>query len=91
MIDIFGRRGFSPKDLVALVGAHSAAYNGSGFPMDSTPGALDSCEFYPQVAKRQAPAILPSDYSLATSPLTREYWMAFGRDQEWWNRAYVEG
>lgn len=87
---MFSRKGFSPRELVALVGAHSAATNLTDAPFDTTPGKLDSCTYYTEVLLREAPAVLFSDNSLATSPETEPDWHVFAHSQELWDREYVE-
>lgn len=91
LISAFAKKGFSSRDLVALVGAHSAAVNATGAPMDSSPGKLDSCTYYTQVLNREAPAVLFSDFSLATYQETQGDWLAYAKDQGLWDKAYVEG
>lgn len=90
MIEAFGRRGFTPTDLVALVGAHSAGKNLTGASFDATPGRLDSCEYYTAVLTREAEAVLFSDHSLATFPVTEPYWHVYAHSQELWDREYTQ-
>lgn len=90
MIQIFAARGFTSEDLVALVGAHSAAYNLSRIPFDTTPGELDSCTYYKEVLTGDAPTVLFSDRSLATHPDTQDDWIEYGQSQESWDEDYVK-
>ncbi|ROV92813.1 hypothetical protein VPNG_09116 [Cytospora leucostoma] len=89
MIEIFAERGFSPDELVALVGAHSVGKTLRSVPLDSTPEMLDSRIFYSQTQYGDAPETLPSDRSLALDPVTIDTWVLFSRDQEAWERAYI--
>lgn len=68
----FQARNFSAIDLVALVGAHSCGGNLTFVPFDTTPGELDSPNYYTEVLTGSAPTILASDKSLALDASTTD-------------------
>lgn len=89
LIGMFANKGFSSTDLVALLGAHSAAYNLTGAPFDTTPSKLDSGTYYKEVLTGDTDAILFSDHSVATYSQTERDWLDFAHSQDLWDRAYV--
>lgn len=89
LVAAFAARGFTGGDLVALVGAHSAGKNLSGAAFDTTVGALDSPTFYGEVLGGGAPAVLPSDQSLAADDATRADWVEYRDSQRSWNDAFA--
>lgn len=81
LIQMFGAKGFSVVDLVALVGSHSVGGNLSHVPFDDTPGVMDSTTYYTQKLVGSAPATLPSDKFLALDPASTDFWQLYARDQ----------
>jgi hypothetical protein len=94
LITLFASKGFSVTDLVALIGAHSAARQFStdtsktGAPMDSTPGQWD-VEFYKQTQKGEAPFTLQSDKNLAEDAVSGVLFRSFALSQGAWAAAFV--
>ncbi|KAK7936162.1 hypothetical protein PG985_001657 [Apiospora marii] len=86
---LFGARGFGAEELVALVGAHSAARLQQGLGLDTTPDRLDSTVFYAQTRDERAPSILGSDAALAAGNGTRRAWNRFAASQGAWQVAFV--
>ncbi|KAK8085105.1 hypothetical protein PG997_006376 [Apiospora hydei] len=86
---LFRARGFSAEDLVALMGAHSAARLEQGLALDSTPERLDSTVFYAETRDERAPSSLGSDMALAAGNDTRRYWSRFAASQGAWQGAFV--
>lgn len=91
LVQVFGAKGFTSEDLVALVGSHSCGGNLSGFNFDTTVGVMDSPTYYTEVLRGDAPTILPSDKSLALDPQTTDDWQEYARDQYAWQSAYTAG
>ncbi|KAI0834096.1 class II peroxidase [Hypoxylon sp. FL0890] len=88
LIAAFAAKGFSATELVALVGAHSAAKNLDGDAFDSTVDDLDTV-FYNETADGTAPASLNSDVYLSNSTQTSADWNTFGADASAWADAFV--
>lgn len=91
LLRIFGAKGFTSDELVALVGAHSAGRNHTGTPFDTTVGKLDSPTYYGETRDGFAPTSLPSDLSLALDPSTRDAWNEYSVSQAAWDQDYVGG
>lgn len=91
LVNIFGAKGFTSDNLVALVGAHSAGRNHTGTPFDTTVGELDSFTYYSETRDGFAPTTLPSDFSLSQDPATRDAWNEYAASQRAWDKDYVEG
>lgn len=91
MIKIWGARGFTSDELVALVGAHSAGKNRTGVPFDTSVGELDSWTYYSETRDLYAPATLPSDFFLSQYGQTRDSWNVYAASQEAWVKDYVDG
>lgn len=89
LVALFKSKGFTVEDLVALVGSHSAAVNRQNQPLDSTVDSLDSPTYYGEVANGTAPAILPSDRSLATDNVTKGDWQEYVHSQELWDQHFA--
>ncbi|KAF1977244.1 ligninase LG6 precursor [Bimuria novae-zelandiae CBS 107.79] len=98
LIALFERKGFTPHDLAALVGAHAAAKqrfvdtSQAGKPLDTTPGVWD-VEFYNDTLQNpQNPDIfvLPSDKVLSVHPKISDEWNSFIGDQPHWNEDYAK-
>ncbi|OLN93067.1 Manganese peroxidase H4 [Colletotrichum chlorophyti] len=87
-IKAFKKKGFTTTDLVALIGAHSAARSIQELAFDSTPEKLDSTVFYPETAQEMAPTSLGSDFALSNASETRNIWKNFGTSQTRWNSAF---
>ncbi|KAI0120376.1 class II peroxidase [Hypoxylon sp. NC0597] len=88
IVAAFAAKGFSATELVALIGAHSAAKDLNGNALDSTVDSLDT-NFYTETAEGTAPASLNSDISLSNSTETRADWNTFGADASAWADAFV--
>ncbi|KAI1407032.1 class II peroxidase [Hypoxylon sp. FL1857] len=88
IVAAFAAKGFSVTELVALVGAHSAAKDLNGDALDSTVDELDT-NFYTETADGTAPASLNSDISLSNSTETSADWNTFGADASAWADAFV--
>ncbi|KAI0013007.1 heme peroxidase [Xylariaceae sp. FL0662B] len=88
LISAFAEKGFSATELVALVGAHSAARDAGGEALDSTIGEMDS-NFYTETANGTAPTSLNSDKFLSNSTETSSDWTKFGADASAWSAAFV--
>ncbi|KAL1873561.1 hypothetical protein Daus18300_003927 [Diaporthe australafricana] len=91
LLKIFGAKGFTSDELVALVGAHSAGRNHTGTPFDTTIGELDSPTYYGETRAGRAPTSLPSDMSLALDPSTRDAWNEYAASQAAWEADYLVG
>lgn len=95
LIKLFQDKGFTSADLVALVGAHTAAkqrfVNQARTPqLDRSPGVWD-VDFYNETLENPPPQdifILPSDRKLAEHPQTLNTWNGFVDNQFGWNAAY---
>jgi manganese peroxidase len=88
MIPLFESKGFSATDLVALVGAHTAARNLRGQALDSSVGSWDST-FYTETKNGTAPASVRADVNLSNAPETSSTWDGFGADTAAWAAAFV--
>ncbi|KAJ3382252.1 hypothetical protein HDU92_004878 [Lobulomyces angularis] len=80
----FDRMGFTPTDLVALLGAHSCG-RGTDFiflPFDQTENKIDS-RFYAEVLDEDGPRPgtqrLPSDENVSKDPVTHGTWVKFSQ------------
>ncbi|KAK6069325.1 ligninase lg6 precursor [Seiridium cupressi] len=88
IISDFDAKGFTTTELIALVGAHSAAKNLAGTALDSTVDDLDT-NFYTETANGSAPASLQSDINLSNSSTTSSDWTTFGGSLSDWEAAFV--
>ncbi|KAF2016364.1 class II peroxidase [Aaosphaeria arxii CBS 175.79] len=94
LMRLFGSKGFSPIDLAALVGAHTAGRQRTvdptqaGATFDSTPGQWDN-KFYTETLKKEAPFTIPADRNLADHPVTGLTFKAFSLSQAAWAIAFV--
>ncbi|OAA60800.1 ligninase H2 precursor [Cordyceps fumosorosea ARSEF 2679] len=105
LLRLFADKTLGARDLVALLGAHTASRqitvdrNRTGAPQDTTPGVWDAA-FFRETAAATAPAQVvrfPSDTNLAADPRTAGWFGVYGRAlgpaQALWNddyaRAYV--
>ena len=104
LIALFERKGFTPHDLAALLGAHSTARQRfvdpapeiSGKPLDTTIGVWD-VEFYNDTLNNPSGAtpeqevfVLPSDKVLSVHPKVNKEWKSFVGDQQHWNEDYAK-
>jgi len=94
LIPLFGKRGFSPNDLAALIGAHTTAKqrttdpSRAGASLDSTPGKWDN-KYYGETIKGDAPFTLQSDRDLSRNLLTAGPMRVFAVSQGAWAAAFV--
>ncbi|KAI4621582.1 uncharacterized protein J4E87_000807 [Alternaria ethzedia] len=94
LVGLFAQKGFSPYDLAALIGAHTAAKqrftdpSKAGSALDSTVGTWDN-KYYSETMRGRAPFTLPSDKSLAQNPLTAGPFIAFAASKGMWDSAFV--
>ncbi|KAF1837970.1 heme peroxidase [Decorospora gaudefroyi] len=104
LIALFARKGFTPHDLAALVGAHATARQrfvdtspaAVNKPLDTTIGVWD-VEFYNDTLNNPAGAtadqavfVLPSDKVLSVHPKVKDEWHMFVGDQQHWNEDYAK-
>ncbi|KAI1436503.1 heme peroxidase [Xylaria sp. CBS 124048] len=99
LVDLFSKKTFTATDLVALVGAHTAANQffvdtaRSGAPLDPDPQTWDA-SFYGGVrtGNNQTFFILPSDRALSAYSATKDQWNAFAgaSGQAQWNPAFAQ-
>ncbi|KAI0380169.1 putative class II peroxidase [Hypomontagnella monticulosa] len=88
IISAFAAKGFTATELVALVGAHSAAKDLNGNGLDTTVEEMDTV-FYTETADGSAPSSLNSDKFLSNSTETSADWNSFGADAATWAAAFV--
>ncbi|OTB06244.1 putative class II peroxidase [Hypoxylon sp. CI-4A] len=88
IVSAFAAKGFTATELVALIGAHSAAKDLNGNGLDSTVDEMDNT-FYTETADGTAPASLTSDQNLANGTDTSSDWTTFGSDASAWADAFV--
>jgi hypothetical protein len=86
-------KGFSPVDLAALLGAHTAAKQRFTSPdspqeLDSTVGQWDN-KYFSETRSGKAPFTLPSDKSVAQNPLTMIPFNTFALSKGAWDVAFV--
>jgi hypothetical protein len=86
-------KGFTPVDLAALLGAHTAAKQRSTNPnapqeLDSSVGTWDN-KYFSETKNGQAPFTLPSDKDIASNPITAAPFTAFGLSKGAWDVAFV--
>ncbi|KAH7382207.1 ligninase LG6 precursor [Pyrenochaeta sp. MPI-SDFR-AT-0127] len=90
----FGAKGFSPDDVVALMGTHSVALqfnddpSQAGKSLDSTPSVYDM-NFYKETKEGTAPYSLQSDKLLANNTQTADTWSEFANDATAWNKIFT--
>lgn len=88
-----GSKGFSPVDLAALLGAHTAAKQRFTAPdspqeLDTTVGTWDN-KYFSETKSGKAPFTLPSDKSVAQHPLTMLPFTTFALSKGAWDAAFV--
>ncbi|KAF1926712.1 class II peroxidase [Didymella exigua CBS 183.55] len=93
LIKLFASKGFSPVDLAALLGAHTAAKQRVTAPespedLDSTVGRWDN-KYFSETRSGKAPFTLPSDKSVAQNPLTMIPFNTFALSKGAWDVAFV--
>ncbi|KAH8717007.1 heme peroxidase [Phaeosphaeriaceae sp. PMI808] len=94
LIREFGAKGFTPTDLAALIGAHSAAKqrnvdpSKAGAGLDSTPGTWDN-KFYSETKTGRAPFTLQADKNVAQHPLTAIPFATYVLSKGAWDSAFV--
>jgi len=92
----FAVMGFSPVELAALIGAHTASRQFNvdtsaakvGLAQDSTPGVWDIL-YYGQTLLKTAPFSFQSDLSLAQDPKTKPSFLKFSVDPIGWSAAFA--
>lgn len=90
----FQAKGFSARDLAALIGAHTAAKqfrvdtSQAGAALDQTPGVWD-VSYYQQLLDNSAPFRIPADLGVAHQPETGEHFNSFIGNQFGWNEAFT--
>ncbi|KAF2971615.1 generic peroxidase (class II-related) [Xylaria multiplex] len=99
LIDLFVKKTFTASDLVALVGAHTAAKqrfvdpSRAGAPLDTDPQIWDA-SFYSETltGDNKTFFILHSDKALATYSSTQGQWKSFSGSsgQSLWSPAYAQ-
>ncbi|KAL5121522.1 hypothetical protein ACEQ8H_000594 [Pleosporales sp. CAS-2024a] len=91
LISLFG---FSPVDLAALIGAHTAAKQFFSDPaqpgngLDSTVGVWDNT-FFSETRDGNAPFTLPVDKGIAQNPITAIPFNTFAASKGAWDAAFV--
>ncbi|KAF3762812.1 heme peroxidase [Cryphonectria parasitica EP155] len=85
----FEAKGFTAKELVALVGSHSAARSLAGVPFDTTVDKLDSPTYYGEVLNGTQPASIASDQDLAENNATNAAWIEYRDSQSTWNTDFA--
>jgi hypothetical protein len=87
-------KGFTPIDLAALIGAHTAARQRFVDParanatFDSTPGTWDT-KFYSETKKGRAPFTIEADKNIAQNPITAIPFATFALSKTAWDLAFV--
>ena len=90
----FAARGFSARDLAALIGAHTAARQffvdrrRDGAPQDTTPGIWD-VRYYRETLEGTAPFTFASDSQLANQTEVGPQFRSFVDQQEAWGKAFI--
>ncbi|KAI1336595.1 heme peroxidase [Xylariaceae sp. FL0016] len=82
ILDAFTAKGFDATELVALIGAHSAAKDLNGNSLDSTVTDMDTT-FFTETADGSIDASLTSDKFLANSTETSEIWESMESGSTW--------
>ena len=87
LIELFAGKGFTPEDLVVLIGAHSTSRQDfvnpefAGEGQDSTPGIWD-VQFYSDTAAPEPGVfVFPSDTALLNDPVTGPTFTGFQGNQ----------
>ncbi|KAH8886174.1 peroxidase [Thozetella sp. PMI_491] len=88
LLQAFSSKGYSATELVALVGAHTAAKRIDGAALDTSVSTWDT-KFYAETANGTAPATLPSDDNLSKASETKQMWNNFAKDSRGWTGAFV--
>jgi hypothetical protein len=90
----FQARGFTPEDLGALIGAHTAARQftvdttKAGAPQDSTPGIWDLL-YYAQTILGIAPFSFQADINLTKQKQVAPYMKRFSVDKPGWDASFT--
>ncbi|KAK8070235.1 hypothetical protein PG994_006851 [Apiospora phragmitis] len=88
IIGDFRAKGFSPTELVALLGAHTVAKNRAGQALDTTDSRWDNV-FYSETEDRRAPATLNSDKAVSNATDTGRTWSSFAGDSGAWESIFI--
>lgn len=94
LVKLFASKGFTPIDLAALIGAHTAAKQRfvdtarAGASLDSTVGTWDN-RYYSETKNGKAPFTLQSDKNIAQNPLTALPFASFALSKGAWDVAFV--
>lgn len=95
ILGAFAAKGFSAKDVVALLGTHSIAVqfhddpSKAGTALDSTPNTFD-IKFFKETQKGTAPYSLQSDTLMAHDNQTKSTWAEFADGTGKWKTAFVD-
>jgi hypothetical protein len=94
ILGAFAEKGFSPEDVVALLGTHSVAVqvfddpSQAGKSLDTTPSVYDT-KFYQETIDGTAPYTLESDKKLSKAEVTSHTWSNFASSTDEWSSAFV--
>ncbi|KAF2033407.1 heme peroxidase [Setomelanomma holmii] len=95
LVKLFASKGFSPIDLAALIGAHTAAKqrttdpSKAGAALDSTVGTWDNKYYQETKSGKGAPFTLEADKNIAQNPLTTVPFSTFAASKSAWDFAFV--
>ncbi|KAJ6208662.1 ligninase LG6 precursor, partial [Bipolaris maydis] len=90
----FAAKGFSPQDVVALLGTHSIAIQfqddpaRAGTPLDSTPAICD-IRYFAETKAGTAPYSLRSDRLMSSAPETYRPWAVYAKSTAMWADAFI--
>ncbi|KAK7943907.1 peroxidase [Apiospora aurea] len=88
VIGAFRAKGFSPNELVALLGAHTVAKNRAGQALDASDSRFDNV-FYSETTNGRAPATLNSDRAVSNATDTGRTWSNFARSSDGWLSTFI--
>ncbi|XP_014552338.1 hypothetical protein COCVIDRAFT_30298 [Bipolaris victoriae FI3] len=94
ILSMFAAKGFSPQDVVALLGTHSIAIqvqddpSRAGASLDSTPAVCD-IRYYAETKAGTAPYSLRSDRLMSSAAETYRSWAVFAKSTALWANAFT--
>lgn len=94
-MQLFQAKGFSPRDLTALIGAHTTSKQfvtvpaQAGEAQDTTPAVWD-LDYYGQTIARTAPVSFVADENLVADSTTGPVFKEFSADKPGWDSAFVD-